>query len=997
MGRAVAPSARQPPAPARHTGVTGSLVAALDLSRKTRINEFEALMSHRVENIILVSSLYDKFILQEDGQLNEVILGEFLDLHLHHTTGLTHVSTGSEALALAQADPRYSLIITALNVGDMNAVKLARRVKEVGLEIPVVVLAYDGGELSHFLARHDTSGLYQVFLWQGDVRILLAIIKYVEDRLNVDHDTGQIGVQVILLVEDNVRYYSSFLPMIFSEVIRHSQAVIPEGMNVAHKILRMRARPKILLCTNFEEAWDYFTAYQEEVLGVISDIQFPREGRLDPEAGVVFARRVKEAWPDIPIVLQSSRPDNEARARSVGATFLRKGSPTLLHDLRTLMSEQFSFGDFVFRLPGGTEIDRAGDLRTLLEKLPSVPIRSIIYHAERNHFSRWLKARTEFRLAQKVRPRRTEDFRSPEDVRADLITAVEEYRREQGRLHIADFDRESFDSASSFSRIGGGSLGGKARALAFARHLLNTSGLEERFRDVQVSVPPSVVLATDVFDEFLERNGLRDLAIMSDDDDEIEERFLAASLPPGVCRDLSSFLQLIRYPLAVRSSSLLEDSQYQPLAGVYDTFMLPNNHPDLRFRLRQLQSTIKRVYASTFSRRAKSYLGATPYRLEEEKMAVIIQKLVGAAHSERFYPDFSGVARSYNYYPSPPSTAEDGIATVALGLGLTVVRGEKSQSFSPRHPRNLMNAAVEDALRTSQSEFYALEPSLREKRYALCVAEQDGTLAALASTYAPEDDAIHDGTGRPGIPLITFAPILKFDLFPLADILSSLLELGKEGMGTAVEIEFAVTLAVPPGELREFGFLQMRPMGVSHDLEELEIGDLSKESILASSESILGNGELDDIHDLVVVDPERFDRSHSHEAVRELAHLNAALTRAGRPYILFGVGRWGSADPWLGIPVKWEEISGARVIVEHELLDVAVTPSQGSHFFQNLTSFGIGYFTVNPEAGEGSVDWSWLAAQPAAWEGAYSRHLRLGRPVTVLMNGKRRQGVILKP
>jgi CheY-like chemotaxis protein len=979
---------------------------ALELNQKVRVNEFEALMSRRVENIVLVSSLYDKFILQEDGQLSEVILGEFLDLHLHHTTGLTHVSSGSEALALAQADSRFNLIITALNVGDMNAVELARRVRQAGLEVPVVVLAYDAGELSHFLGRHDTSDLDQVFLWQGDVRILLAIIKYVEDRWNVQHDTGQIGVQVILLIEDNVRYYSSFLPLTLAEVIRQSQALIPEGMNVAHKILRMRARPKILLCTTYEEAWNYFTSYQEEVLGIISDIEFPREGELDPEAGVLFARRVKEAWPDIPIVLQSSRPDNEARAHSVGAAFLRKGSPTLLHDLQAVMSEQFSFGDFVFRLPGGTEIDRAGDLKTLVEKLATVPIRSIIYHAERNHFSRWLKARTEFRLAQKVRPRKTGDFREPEDMRTDLIAAVEAYRREQGRLRVADFDRDGFDSTSSFSRIGGGSLGGKARALAFARHILNTSNLSERFPEVQVTVPPSVVLGTDVFDEFLDRNDLRDLAILSDDDELVVRRFLESSLPPSVCRDLASFLDLIRYPLAVRSSSLLEDSQYHPLAGVYDTFMLPNNHPDVRFRLRQLLTTVKRIYASTFSKRAKAYLSATPYRLEEEKMAVIIQRLVGSPHGSRFYPDFSGVARSYNYYPSPPSTAEDGIATVALGLGLTVVRGEKAQSFSPKHPRNLMNASVDDALRTSQRGFYALEmgsdldggsPALREQVFGLPAAEEDGTLAPVASTYSPEDYAIYDGTGRPGIRLVTFAPILKHGVFPLAEIVDSLLELGEEGMATPVEIEFAVNILVPEGTPREFGFLQMRPMGVSPDTEELEIGDLPAEAVLASSTSTLGNGEIKDLYDLVVVDPDGFERAHSLEAAREVAQLNAELMREGRPYVLFGPGRWGSADPWLGIPVKWEEIAGVRVMIEHELRDVVVAPSQGSHFFQNLTSFGVGYFTVGPETGQGAVDWGWLAAQPSRREGKYVRHIRLDRPVTALMNGRRRQGVILKP
>ncbi|HZK48938.1 MAG TPA: PEP/pyruvate-binding domain-containing protein [Thermoleophilia bacterium] len=982
------------------------------LSNRSRFQDFEVLMSSRVENIILVSSLYDKFILQEDGQLSEVILGEFLDLHLHHTTGLTHVSSGAEAIELACSNPTFNLIITAINVGDMNAVELANRAREAGLIIPVIVLAYDGGELSDFVVRHDVTALDRLFLWQGDVRILLAIIKYIEDKLNAEHDTQVAGVQVILVVEDSIRSYSSFLPMIFTELIRHSQRLIPGGMNIAHKILRMRARPKILLCTTYEEAWENFTRYQQDVLGIISDIEFPRDGELDPEAGVEFATHVRELWPDVPVVLQSGRPENEALARRIGASFLLKGSATLLHDLRRVMIEEFSFGDFVFRLPDGSEIDRAGDLRTLAAKLHTIPIESMSYHAERNDFSRWLKARTEFALAHRLRPRKIGQFDSAEAMKADLIEAVEEYRREQGRTIIADFDHRSFDTTSSFSRIGGGSLGGKARALAFVRHLLGAFDMFARFPGVQIAVPPSVVLGTDVFDQFLDRNDLRDLAIHSDDDDEIERRFQAAALPHEVTRDLASFLELIRYPLAVRSSSLLEDSQYQPLAGVYETFMLPNNHPDAGVRLRQLEATIKRVYASTFSSHAKSYLEATLYRLEEEKMAVIIQKVVGATHEERFYPDISGVARSYNFYPTSPMTGEDGVAIVALGLGRTVVKGERAHSFCPKYPRHqLMAGSLEDTLRNSQREFWAVElgpfandpdagepaPDLWEKKYPLEVAEEDGTLAQLGSTYSPENDALYDGVSRPGVRVVNFAPLLKFDLFPLADIVDLLLEIGAQGMGTPVEIEFAANLTANEGAPKEFAFLQVRPMGFSREMEDLTLEESGSERVLCHSTSILGNGRLNGIKDVVVVDISRFDRSRSLEVAREVARLNARLTREGARYILIGVGRWGSADPWLGIPVNWDEIAGARVIVESELKDIPVTPSQGSHFFQNLTSFRVGYFTVNPEAGAGRVDWEWLAAQPAASEGEFVRHLRFDHPLVVSMNGTTREGIILKP
>lgn len=980
----------------------------LDSLRRRRFGEFDDLMSRRVENIILASSLYDKFILQKDGRLSEVILGEFLDLHLHHTTGLTHVSSGAEVLARAKADPgRYQLVITATQLGDMNAIELACLMRAEGLDIPAVLLAYDGGELAEFETHHDTSVLERVFLWQGDTRILLALVKFVEDRLNLEYDVGVAGVQVILVIEDNVRFYSSFLPMIYTEVIEHSQQLIPEGINVAHKILRMRARPKILLCTNYEEAWDYFSAYHQDVLGVISDIEFPHEGERDPEAGVTFARRVKEVWKDIPVVLQSSRPENEALAREVGASFLLKGSPTLIQDLREVMTQQFFFGDFVFRLCDGTEVARARDMRELVEMLHTVPDESLTVATSLNAFSRWLKARTEFALAALIRPRRMSDFRDASHVRADLLQAIEDYRREQSRALIGDFDRDNFDPCNSFSRIGGGSLGGKARALAFVRHLLNLHEIHDRFPGVEVTVPPAVVLATEVFDEFLESNDLRSFAVNEVETEELRARFQAATLPPKICRDLAAYLELATYPLAVRSSSLLEDSQYQPLAGIYDTFMLPNTDPDPDRRLAQLQAAIKAVYASAFSQRAKTYLEASPYRLEEEKMAVIVQRVVGSRHADRFYPDVSGVARSYDFYPVAPAQAEDGVVSVALGLGRTVVRGEAAHSFSPRYPRQVRPTTLEQLLEVSQHEFWSLvldtggdrdRPDLWERRFPLSVAEADGTLGPVASTYDPDNEAVYDGLARPGIRVVTFAPLLKYGLFPLPEALELLLRVCSHGMAGPVEIEFAVNLSLPKDKPKEFACLQVRPMALSREHDQLDLSGIEPERVLCASGSVLGNGRRDGIRDVVVVDVNRFDRAHSREAAREVARINADLVKQRTPYLLIGVGRWGSADPWLGIPVTWEQILGARVIVEAELADVPVDPSQGSHFFQNLTSFQVGYFTVRDgQAPDDFVNWEWLAAQPAVREQQYTRHLRFEHPLVVKMNGKERRGVVLKP
>ncbi len=970
---------------------------------------FQGLMPFRVQDILLVSSLYDAFTLQEDGRLNELILSEFLELSLHHTPGLTHVSSGAEALRLALAERRFNLIITAPHPGDMDATELARELRRAGLDLPVVVLAFDNNERKDFAARHDLSDIERVFLWQGNARVLVAIVKGVEDRRNVAHDTALVGVPVILVVEDNVRYYSSFLPTIYTELIGQSHRLISEGLNVSHKMVRTRARPKILLATTFEEAWALFDQYRPHLLGLISDVEFPRGGTLSKEAGFALARMARAAVPDLPILLQSSRPEFAAGAQALGVPFLRKYSDTLLADLRRFMVERFEFGDFVFRTPDGAEVGRAGDLKTMERLLSTVPEASLAYHAERNDFSRWLTSRTEFALAHKLRPRQLADFTSLEHLRRDLIDSIAEYRREQRETLIVDFDRQTFDGTGSFfARIGGGSLGGKARGLAFLRYLLNYHRAEQRFPGVHITVPPAVVLATDCYDQFLAKNRLLELALSGSLDGEILKAFLAAPLPKAVMADLRRFLEHVRWPLAVRSSSLLEDSQYLPLSGVYQTYMLPNNHPNPKHRLAQLVQAIKGVYASTFSQHAKAYLKATPYRLEEEKMAVVLQQVVGARHGNRYYPDFSGVARSHNFYPVPPMRAEDGVAAVALGFGRTVVEGERCLTFSPGHPRQILNfSSVEDILANSQREFWALEldhagepdaeQTMRETRFPLAIAEADGTLAAVGSTYSAEDHAVHDGLSRSGVRLVTFAPILKHGVFPLAEILAHLLELGSQGVNREAEIEFAVRRGGSRGEPAEFGFLQVRPLVLMRPSDAVALADVPNEQLVCRSPRVLGTGVLTDLRDLVVVDFHRFDRAQSHAVAQQVARCNAMLSSEGRSYVLIGVGRWGSTDPWAGIPVTWDEISAARVIVEAGFRDLRVTPSQGSHFFQNLTLFQVGYFTVNAEAGEGFVDWDWIAAQPTHLELPLVRHLRFEQPLVVKMGGKEAWGVIYKP
>jgi CheY-like chemotaxis protein len=967
---------------------------------------FQRLMPFRVHDILLVSSLYDSFTLQEDGRLNELILGEFLELSFHQTPGLTHVSTGAEALALARSEPRFNLIITALRPGDMDAIELARRVKESGLDVPVVALAYDNQERKEFTANRELTGIEQLWLWQGDARILVAIVKSIEDRRNVAHDTSTAGVPVVIVVEDNVRYYSVFLPTIYTELIGQSERLLREGFNVSHKMVRLRARPKILLATDYEEAEELIRLYGGNLLGLISDVEFPRGKKLSREAGFDLARYARTVAPDVPILLQSSRGEFAAGAVEVGASFLRKYSDTLLQELQAFMVEHFAFGDFVFRMPDGREVGRASDLKSIEELLRTVPEASLVFHGQRNHFSRWFTARTEFALARKLRPRKVDEFSDAEHLRRDLLASIAEYRREQAETLVADFDRETFDPrANFFTRLGHGSLGGKARGLAFVRFLLNYHGVTRRFPDVQIGVPQAMVLATDLFDEFLDRNDLRAFAMECTDDEELKRRFLGARLPGEVIESLMVFLEGVYWPLAVRSSSLLEDSQYQPFTGVYDTLMLPNDADSLEERLRQLVTAIQLVYASTFACGAKEYLRATPYRLEQEKMAVVLQRVVGSTHESRFYPDFSGVGRSRNFYPPPGLDPEDGIAVVALGLGRSVVEGGACLQFCPSDPKHLVQfSAVEDILANSQRDFWAVElgpeaghtagEPMRESRFGLDVAEKDGTLYALGSTYSHENQVIYDGLSRPGVRLVTFAPILKHGVFPLAEVLELLLQLGARGMNRPAEIEFAARLSDREDVPHEFAFLQMRPLSLTADGDTPDITEDDPTRLLCESPRVLGNGTVGGIHDVVVVDFHRFDRSRSVEAAALVAKHNAQLVAEGRPYLLVGVGRWGSTDPWLGIPVTWDQISGARVIVETGFRDMRVTPSQGSHFFQNLTSFQVGYFTVN--AGEGFVDWDWLAKQDLAQHGLV-QHLRFPEPLTVLMDGRAGRGIVYKP
>ncbi len=982
----------------------------IEKSRYSKYQDFHNLMQFRVRDILLVSSLYDSYIFEEDNRLYELIRQEYQGLNLSHSPELVQVSSGTEAFKMMDEERRFDLIITTMHIEDMSPISFAKKLKESGIDIPVILLGYDNREMIDLISSKDISVFDKVFIWQGDYKIILGIIKYIEDKKNVETDTKRVGVQSIILVEDSIRFYSSYLPAVYTVVLKQSQSLLSEGINLSHKFLRMRARPKILLCSNHEEAWNYFRKYEDYILGVISDIDFQKDGKPDPKAGLEFARKVKELQPDVPVILQSSLPQNEELAKTIGSSFLLKDSPTLLEDLRKLMVRYFSFGDFIFRTEDGNVVGTASNLSELEEQLEKVPEESIVFHASRNHFSNWLKARTEFWLAHQLRPKKVTDFDSNLELRRLLIDSVREFRKSRQIGVISDFNKESFDSKTSFARIGGGSLGGKARGLGFVNRLLSDFNIRNRFEGVKIFVPPAVVLATDVFDQFIHDNNLLEFALRTRDDKELEVKFLKSKKFPKYALDsLNDFLELVKEPIAVRSSSLLEDSQGQPFAGVYETLMLPNNHPDLSVRLKQLILAIKRIYMSIYFQRSKDYIKVTTYRLEEEKMAIIIQKIVGANHNNKYYPEFSGVAKSYNFYPNPPLKSHDGIVSVAPGLGKYIVDGGMTFRFCPKYPHHILQfATIEDQLKYSPHEFFALnlnehqtQKSINEDflitRYNIADAMKDGTLNLTGSTYSIDNNILYDGVDKDGPKLFTMSSILKYKIFPLPEILELLLDMGNWGTGAPVEIEFAVNLTVQNEKPKEFALLQMRPLVVSNEIEELELDSFDKNSLMIKSEQVLGHGVIKDIRDIVCVDLNKFDRKNTREVAHEIAQYNAILLKSKIPYLLIGVGRRGTLDPWLGIPVTWEQINGARAIVESNFTDFNVTPSQGSHFFQNLTSFKVGYFTINEMDEQGFIDWAWINEQNIFDNKEFTKHIRLDKSLLIKINGHKSKGIIIKP
>ncbi len=967
-------------------------------------------MSWRVRNILLVSSQYDFFTFQEDGRLTESLFSEYLELNLRYAPNIRRASTAEQALEMLNSSP-FDLVISMLKLGDTNIDEFCRSVRALDDEIPLVLLASNARDLAATSFSKHLKGADRVFIWSGDVRLFLAIIKSVEDRINAWNDSSTMGVPNLILVEDNVKFYSSYLPILYTELMEHCQALMSDGLNRMQKLFRMRARPKVLLATTFEEGISLYERYQDHVIGVVVDAAFPRGGEIDPRAGIEFAKIVRERTPDRPILMQSSDEANAEPIRKIGGHFINKRSPTLLHDVQGFLRAHMGFADFQFRMPDGTLVGSARDIRSLLERLATVPIESIAYHGSRNDFSTWLMNRTEFDLSRELRPGVVTDFKNPEDIRTHLISVLKSHRARSRAGVVAEFSKATFEGSSGFVRIGAGSLGGKGRGLAFFHTLLEQYEIDERFSDIDIFIPPTAVVATDVFDTFMAENDLTDFALGDAPDEEIAARFLMADLPEEVVDALRTFLARIDYPLAVRSSSLLEDGSHQPFAGVYRTDMIPNNHNDFRVRLGALCDAVKLVYSSTYYAASKSYVNATQNRLEEEKMAVVIQEIVGRRHGDHLYPMIAGVARSYNYYPMDDMSSEDGVVSVVLGLGKTVVDGGKCVRFCPKYPRKLYQfSSPGDTLRTAQSDFLALNmgdnavdlPATAQEdpfivRLGLDQAEKDGTLGMVGSVYDAESLAIHDGISRPGPRLVSMAGILKSDAFDLAGALDHLLKIGSAAFSGPVEIEFAANYRKTHKDPHRLGFLQIRPVVIDVTESGMDLEHVNPKDAICICEDALGHGYVKAVQDIVYVPTGTFDRSKTVEIALEIAKFNGNLVAEKRPFLLMGPGRWGSADRWLGIPVKWSQISGAACIVETDMHDIKVAPSQGTHFFQNMTSLGIAYFTIDSDKGGNHLDLDWLDATEAVSGAEFVRHVRFDEPLEIAVNSRQNRGVVMKP
>ena len=968
---------------------------------------FVNLMTKRIFNVLLVANPYDAFMLEDDGRIDEKIFIEYMNLSLRYPPRFTQVSTEEETWMELQ-NTNFDLVIVMPGTDNSDTFDIARSIKVKYPNIPLVVLTPFSHGITARMEHEDLSIFEYVFCWLGNTDLLVSILTLIEDKMNLEHDIKEVGVQMILLVEDSIRFYSSVLPNLYKFVLKQSREFATEALNEHQRTLRMRGRPKIVLARSYEEAMHLYNRYEKNVLGVITDARYPREGMIDPIAGIRLMEEIRKRDPFMPLILQSSESENRRYAARYEASYVDKNSKKMNVDLRDVVSGNFGFGDFIFRNPVTLEeVARVRNLKELQNIIFSIPTESLLYHVSRNHVSRWLYSRAMFPPAEFLKQISVEDVNDTDVLRKIIFEAIVKYRKMKNQGVVAIFQRDRFDRYSNFARIGEGSLGGKGRGLAFIDNMVKHHPEFSEFENATVAIPKTVVLCTDIFDEFMDANNLYQIALSDVDDETILKTFLNARLPDRLMEDFLAFFNVVNSPIAIRSSSLLEDSHYQPFAGIYSTYMIPNLE-DKNEMLRMLSDAIKGVYASVFYKDSKAYMQATSNVIDQEKMAVILQEVVGTQYGDRFYPSISGVARSLNYYPIGDEKAEEGTVSLALGLGKYIVDGGLTLRVCPYHPTQVLQTSeMEIALRETQTSFYALDLTNKGENFSLDdgfnllklpvkEAEKDDALQYIASTYDPYDMVIRDGIYPGGRKVITFANILQHDVFPLSRILQLSQEYGQREMRRPVEIEFAVTLNQKE-KSGTFYLLQVRPMvDVKADLAE-DLNLISEDKLLLKSFNSLGHGVMEDIYDLIYVKTDGYNAGNNPTIAYEIEKMNRKLLDEGKHYVLVGPGRWGSSDSWLGIPVKWPHISAARVIVEAGLTNYRVDPSQGTHFFQNLTSFGVGYFTINAYMNDGIYRQDFLDTLPAIEETTHLRHIRFDKPVVVKMDGKKKIGVVTIP
>ncbi|BEH00555.1 PEP/pyruvate-binding domain-containing protein [Bacteroides sedimenti] len=969
---------------------------------------FANLMTRRIFNVLLIANPYDAFMLEDDGRIDEKIFNEYASLSLRYPPRFTQVSTEKEAWAELE-DMQFDLVICMPSTDKSDFLATGRSIKEKYPQIPIVVLTPFSHGVRRRIANEDLSAFEYVFCWLGNTDLLVSIIKLVEDQMNVEHDVAEVGVQLILLVEDSIRFYSSTLPSIYRFILQQSQEFATEALNDHQKTLRMRGRPKIVLARTYEEATEIYNKFQNNILGVITDVRFPREGKKDAMAGIKLCDEIRKKDPFVPLIIQSAEKDNQVYANRYGASFVDKNSKKMDVDLQRIVKDKFGFGDFIFRNPNtNAEVAKVRNLKDLQNIIFAVPSESLSYHISRNHISRWLYSRAMFPVAEFLRQITFDEVIDIDVYRKIIFEAIVKYRKMKNQGVVAIFKRDRFDRYSNFARIGEGSLGGKGRGLAFIDNMVKRHPQFDEFENAKVAIPKTVVLCTDIFDEFMETNNLYQVALSDMEDDAILKYFLKAKLPERLIEDFFTFFDVVKSPIAIRSSSLLEDSHYQPFAGIYSTYMIP--YLDDKYEmLRMLSDAIKAVYASVYYSDSKSYMQATANVIDQEKMAVILQEVVGNQYGERYYPSMSGVARSLNYYPIGDEKPEEGTVNIALGLGKYIVDGGMTLRFCPYHPNKVLQTSeMEIALKETQTRFYALDLKNIGEEFSIDdgfnllklpvkEAENDGALRYIASTYDPYDQVIRDGIYPGGRKLITFANILQHDVFPLAQILQLAMKYGEKEMRRPVEIEFAATLSTEIDKSGTFYLLQIRPIVDSKEMIEEDLTQVEDKDLLLSSNHALGHGIMNDVHDIVYVKTDNYSAYHNQDIAYEIEKLNKQFLDKKKNYILVGPGRWGSSDTWLGIPVKWPHISAARVIVEAGLTNYRIDPSQGTHFFQNLTSFGVGYFTINSYMNDGIYDQDFLNAKEAVFETKYLRHIHFEKPMVVKIDGKKNIGIVMKP